>query len=184
MNTGEATQQKQPIDLVALGVPRWSQMCWPHNCDAQQWQQLPCKHRAWLAEGSRRSLKAPGQQGPQGGGVPSQITCLAMAVMAQVLVQSRGRQHAAHEQHLPSASWQDPVPSPLWIAPKCSQKLRSSNRVSTFPHHKCAISNGLHTSWAELQMVVQPPMLSGLLGWTSPGPAPALSKVTLMGEEY
>ena len=92
--------------------------------------------------------------------------------------------HTSSILQFPSASWQDPVPSPLWIAPKCSQKLRSSNRVSTFPHHKCAISNGLHTSSTELQVVVQPPMLSGFLGWTPPGPTPALYKVTLVGEEY
>lgn len=39
-----------------------------------------------------------------------------------------------------------------------------------------------HKPWFvhELQVVLRPPMWSGLLGWTPPGPAPALGKVTWM----
>ena len=43
LKASEATQRKCPIDCVALGVPRWSQMYWQRSWDAWKCQHLPCK---------------------------------------------------------------------------------------------------------------------------------------------
>lgn len=95
-----------------------------------------------------RSLKTPGHRGSQGGGVPFQITHLALEAMAQVLVQPEAMNIGQTSSLLVSTcklagAWPT---SPLNRS-KCSQKLRASNRVSSFPHQKCAISTGWHTSW-------------------------------------
>lgn len=136
---------KRPIDHLALGVLTSR----PHSFDARKCQQLPCKHLPDQGVECPSRLLGKGDLRMEMS-LPKSLTW-HWKWWREYLFSPEAISigHASSTLQFPPASWQHPVPSPLWIAPKHSQKL-SSNHVFTFPCHECANSTGWHSSWAEL----------------------------------